>query len=140
MTHRALYISTLALLAWVFARWLGAAAPSIASAVLAGPLVIAGFALSAWCARCFINPSARLVLGGPYQYVRNPMILGNVLLLLGAAVLFRSAGIMLFTLLFWAAWHLLLVRSEEPALRRRFGPTYEAYLRYVPRWLPRVST
>lgn len=136
-------------LPWVFARWLGSEPITVRGIVLGGLLMLAGFGLSGWCVSFLVtlgegtqsplDPTKRLVIAGPYRYVRNPMILGNVLLLVGEAVLFASWGILLLAALFWAAWHVVLVRVEEPSLRERFGSEYEAYERAVPRWLPRLA-
>jgi protein-S-isoprenylcysteine O-methyltransferase Ste14 len=117
--------------------------------MLGGLLMVAGFGLSAWCVRSLValgggtqsplDPTKHLVVAGPYRYVRNPMIVGNLLLLCGEPVLFGSRGILLYAVLFWLAWQVLLVSREEPSLRRRFGSEYETYRREVPRWLPRVA-
>ena len=118
-------------LPWAFARWLGSGPITIPGMIVGGPLMVAGFGLSGWCVRFLVtvgegtqsplDPTRRLVIAGPYRYIRNPMILGNVLLLVGEAALFASPGILLYALLFWTTWHLLLVRYEEPSLRGRFG-------------------
>ncbi len=136
-------------LPWAFARWLGSGPITILSVGLGGLFMVAGVGLSGWCVNFLLtlgqgtqsplDPTKNLVVGGPYRYVRNPMILGNVLLVIGEAVLFSAPGILLYALLFWSTWHLLLVRLEEPSLRRRFGSEYETYQRQVPRWLPRVT-
>jgi protein-S-isoprenylcysteine O-methyltransferase Ste14 len=83
------------------------------------------------------DPTERLVVAGPYRYVRNPMITAIIAVLLGEAALFGSAGI-----LAWAAFVFLLnwgyfAAVEEPGLEDRFGDAYRAYQRAVPRWLPR---
>ncbi len=136
-------------LPWVFARWLGSGPITSQGLILGGLLMLAGFGLSAWCVSFLVthgggtqsplDPTKHLVSAGPYRYVRNPMILGNVLLIVGEAALFTSAGILLYALLFWATWHVILVKVEEPSLRRRLGSAYEMYQRAVPRWLPRFS-
>ena len=54
-------------------------------------------------------------------------------------MLFHSLLLVGYALLVWVAAHLFVVLYEEPSLRRRFGKSYEAYLRAVPRWLPRFS-
>lgn len=84
--------------------------------------MLSGLALSGWCTRLFVTlgrgtqsplePTQRVVAVGPYRYVRNPILLGNLLLLLGEAVLFASPGILVYTALFLVVWHLLLVLLE----------------------------
>ncbi len=83
------------------------------------------------------DPTRRLVVRGPYRFVRNPMITGVLCLLLGEAALFGSIGILTWAAAFLAVNAVWFPLVEEPGLRRRFGAEYEAYRRNVPRWLPR---
>jgi protein-S-isoprenylcysteine O-methyltransferase Ste14 len=83
------------------------------------------------------DPTRRLVVQGPYRYVRNPMISGVLTVLVGEAVLLGSLPVAIWAAAFFAvnaAWFPLV---EEPALVRRFGRAYEEYAREVPRWIPR---
>lgn len=73
---------------------------------------------------------------GPYRYVRNPMYIGGVALLVGFGLYEQSVSILLLSLVILAALQLFVVSYEEPGLRRRFGPTYGEYCRNVPRWIP----
>jgi protein-S-isoprenylcysteine O-methyltransferase Ste14 len=84
-----------------------------------------------------VAPTERLVVGGLYRYVRNPMylavaatIIGQALIL-GQPLLLLYAGAFLLTVAAFVHWY------EEPALRRQFGADYEAYVRAVPGWWPR---
>jgi protein-S-isoprenylcysteine O-methyltransferase Ste14 len=83
------------------------------------------------------DPPRELVVGGLYRYVRNPMYLSTTLILLGECLLTASVAL----LAYWAAWfalvNLVVILYEEPALRRRFGTSYEAYTRRVGRWFPK---
>lgn len=140
---------TLVGLPWVFARWLGSGPITVRGMIVGGVLMLAGFCLSGWCVRFLVargggtqsplDPTKHLVTAGPYGYVRNAMILGNVLLLMGEGALFASLGILVYAVLFWITWHVILIGIEEPSLRRRFGSDYDTYRRTVPRWLPRFS-
>ena len=83
------------------------------------------------------DPTRKLVARGPYRRVRNPMITGVLLVLLGEAALLGSLGVLVWAAIFLAinaAWFPLV---EEPGLVRRFGAEYEEYSRHVPRWVPR---
>ena len=83
------------------------------------------------------DPTRKLVVIGPYRFVRNPMITGVLCVLLGEAALFGSPWILAWAGAFLgvnAVWFPLV---EEPGLGRRFGAEYEEYRRHVPRWLPR---
>jgi protein-S-isoprenylcysteine O-methyltransferase Ste14 len=112
------------------------------------PLLL-GVGLYFWCAGAFtftgkgtpapIDAPIFLVREGPYQWVRNPMYLAVLLVIIGEAILFHSLLLVGYVLLVGVAVNLFVVLYEEPSLRRRFGESYEAYLRAVPRWLPRFS-
>lgn len=84
------------------------------------------------------DPTTRLVVEGPYRYVRNPMISGVLFILLGEAACFASLPLLIwFTAVFTLnAVYLPLV--EERGLRRRFGADYDEYAAHVPRWIPRL--
>jgi protein-S-isoprenylcysteine O-methyltransferase Ste14 len=116
--------------------------------VRAAGIVIAllGFALAARSAQLLTGrgrprrgPQPAFVLAGPYLRTRNPLYAGLVLGLAGAAL---AAGSWLLALTAATAAlvaHAQVVRLEEPRLEARFGDAYTAYLRRVPRWVPRMS-
>ncbi|HEU4563136.1 MAG TPA: isoprenylcysteine carboxylmethyltransferase family protein [Gemmatimonadaceae bacterium] len=84
-----------------------------------------------------IDPPRRLVAEGPYRWVRNPMYVAGILIILGEAVLWQAPALLAYAAAFWLATHLCVMGYEEPALARRFGADYARYRREVPRWLPR---
>jgi protein-S-isoprenylcysteine O-methyltransferase Ste14 len=79
----------------------------------------------------------RLVVGGLYRHVRNPMYLAGLAAIVGQAMLLGQLGLLLYAAVVGAASFAFVHFYEEPALRRRFGEPYERYLREVPGWLPR---
>src|SRR2546427_8315088 len=83
------------------------------------------------------DPPRRLVIAGPYRWVRNPMYIGAGLVLLGAALFYGSIGLALYTIIFWSMAHLFVLFYEEPVLRRKFGADYDAYTATRRRWMPR---
>ena len=85
------------------------------------------------------DPPRRLVVRGPYAYVRNPMISGVVFVLLGEALLLLSRPHLEWALLFLLINAVFIPLLEEPLLRERFGDEYREYCRHVPRLLPRLS-
>jgi len=85
------------------------------------------------------DPPKKLVIRGPYRYVRNPMYIGAGLVLLGEAALYGSYAVLRWFLIFAAAVNLFIFFYEEPTLRRLFGKEYEEYCRRVPRWIPNVG-
>lgn len=86
-----------------------------------------------------IAPTERLVVGGPFERVRNPGYVAVIALLLGQALLFGSGAVAVYAVLVALGFHVFVVRYEEPTLRRRFGAEYEDYCRRVPRWWPRLG-
>ncbi len=86
-----------------------------------------------------IDPPKVLVARGLHKFVRNPMYLGVLAILLGEATLFRSRDLLVYMACFGLAAHLFVVFYEEPTLRRQFGQAYEDYFRTVPRWVPRFQ-
>jgi protein-S-isoprenylcysteine O-methyltransferase Ste14 len=84
-----------------------------------------------------VDPPRRLVVAGPYRWVRNPMYVGGVTILLGEALLWEAPGLIGYAAAFWLATHLFVVGYEERSLAARFPGEYAAYRREVPRWIPR---
>ena len=83
------------------------------------------------------DPTARLVVAGPYRHVRNPMISGVLTVLLGEAALFGSLPLLVWFGTVFAVNAIYFPLVEEPGLQERFGEEYERYRANVPRWLPR---
>jgi protein-S-isoprenylcysteine O-methyltransferase Ste14 len=85
-----------------------------------------------------VDPPKTLVVRGLYRYVRNPMYIGVLLIVLGEAILFESLRLAIYVLILWLGFHLFVISYEEPTLRGKFGVQYEAYLQSVGRWIPRL--
>jgi protein-S-isoprenylcysteine O-methyltransferase Ste14 len=85
------------------------------------------------------DPPRRLVVRGPYRYVRNPMISGIIFLLTGVALCLRSLPHALWASVFVALNLIVIPLLEEPELEQRFGEDYRAYWRAVPRFVPRFT-
>ena len=83
-------------------------------------------------------PPTRLVRSGLYSRMRNPMLTGGIIILLGESLIFNSLPLLAWAVLFFAANHVYFVFSEEPELEKRFGSEYAEYKKDVPRWLPRL--
>jgi protein-S-isoprenylcysteine O-methyltransferase Ste14 len=107
----------------------------------------AGAALALTCIGTFVfvgrgtpapfDPPRRLVVQGPYRFVRNPMYLGAGLVLAGAALFYQSIALLGYAGLFLLITHVFVVWYEEPTLRRTFEREYEAYCRRAGRWWPK---
>ena len=85
-----------------------------------------------------IAPTERLVVGGPFRWVRNPGYISVIALLLGQALVFGSSVLLAYAAVIALGFHLFVVFYEEPTLRRQFGAEYETYCRAVRRWIPRL--
>ncbi len=117
---------------------------------LAGLLVIAiGLATLVACFVQFVRegrgtpapvaPTEKLVIGGLYRWVRNPMYIAVGMIILGQAVAFASLGVLVWFGLFAAAVMTFVTAYEQPTLRGRHGDAYDAYCRAVPAWWPRLT-
>jgi protein-S-isoprenylcysteine O-methyltransferase Ste14 len=80
----------------------------------------------------------RLVVGGVYRYVRNPMYVAVLVAIIGQALLLGQLGLLLYAGAAWLVVAAFVRWYEEPTLTRRFGADYEAYRRAVPAWWPRL--
>jgi len=108
--------------------------------------VVLGAALVLWCLVTFafvgrgtaapFDPPRQLVTVGPYRFVRNPIYIGAIIAMLGAALFYWSAALGAYALVVLIVTHLLVRFYEEPHLRRVFGQPYEDYLQTVHRWIP----
>ena len=152
LTYASLFIAFV--LVFLPARLLsssGITRPAALGAAQVAGLAIGGVgaALALWCVLTFafvgrgtpapFDPPRRLVVRGPYRFVRNPMYLGAALALGGAALFYGSGALLAYTVLFLLVTHAFVVSYEEPTLRRSFGEDYEAYCRRVNRWWPTLS-
>ena len=84
-----------------------------------------------------VAPTERLVVGGLYRYVRNPMYLAVTTAILGQALLLLRPVLLAYGTVAWLTMAAFSHWYEEPALTRQFGASYEEYRRTVPAWLPR---
>jgi protein-S-isoprenylcysteine O-methyltransferase Ste14 len=84
-----------------------------------------------------IGPTDRLVVGGDYRFVRNPMYLAVVSAVFGQALIFGSVTLLLYATVVWAVMAAFVRWYEEPWLRERYGPDYDRYCAAVRAWLPR---
>ena len=149
VTYAALFIGfVLVYLPGRFARWSGIVEPaSTGGPQVAGMMLVTiGTLIALWCVLTFVfigkgtpapfDPPRKLVVRGPYRFVRNPMYIGAGMTLAGAALFYQSLSMLFYTGLFFLITHLFVVLYEEPTLRRTFGADYQAYCRRVGRWLP----
>jgi protein-S-isoprenylcysteine O-methyltransferase Ste14 len=86
-----------------------------------------------------VFPTRHLVVTGLYRYVRNPMYISVVSIILGQGLLLGSLRVLEYGLAIWTAFHLFVLLYEEPTLRSTFGAEYESFCVNVPRWIPRLT-
>ncbi len=150
LTYSTLFIGLL--LIYMPARllsWSGLVRPAAVDIQQVLGMIIGGIGAGAalWCIFTFVSigkgtptpfdPPRRLVIRGPYRFVRNPMYIGAGLALAGAALFYGSLALLCYAGIFILITGLFVIFYEEPTLRRSFGPEYEAYCRKVNRWWPR---
>lgn len=85
------------------------------------------------------DPTRNLVTSSLYGHVRNPMILGVLIVLCGESILFTSSSIEIWAALFLIINTVYFIFSEEPGLKKRFGMEYVEYKKHVPRWIPTIK-
>jgi protein-S-isoprenylcysteine O-methyltransferase Ste14 len=123
--------------------------PFLVLRLFGGLLVVAGlavlihafirFALEGAGTPAPIAPTERLVVGGIYRHVRNPMYVSVLSIILGQALLFRQASLVFYAGIVGMAMFAFVRLYEEPLLARRYGSAYAAYRNAVPGWLPRLT-
>jgi protein-S-isoprenylcysteine O-methyltransferase Ste14 len=135
------------LIPWLLTGW-RMHDPPLAVRIVGGALVIGGAAFLIHAFTRFViegigtpapvAPTERLVVGGIYRRVRNPMYLAVGATIVGQALLLGQWGLLAYAALFFAIVATFVVTYEEPTLERQFGADYDAYRRAVPGWLPRL--
>ncbi|TPM27528.1 isoprenylcysteine carboxylmethyltransferase family protein [Mesorhizobium sp. B2-3-5] len=99
----------------------------------------ARFALEGLGTPAPVAPTERLVIGGIYRHVRNPMYVAVLSIILGQALLFSSWTLLAYGVVAGATMITFVKLYEEPTLASRYGAEYATYRRNVPGWLPRLT-
>lgn len=119
------------------------------SIISGGLLLITGIILALYTMLLFNNigkgtaapwaPPEHLVIEGPYKYVRNPMITAVLTILISESLLLNSTAIFYWFLIFLVINMIYIPLVEEKQLKKRFKDEYFEYIKYVPRWIPRLT-
>jgi len=86
-----------------------------------------------------IAATQRLVVGGVYRYMRNPMYVAVIAVILGQATILGRPVLLVYAAIFWLVVASFVRFYEEPTLSRRYGEQYAAYRRAVRGWWPRLT-
>jgi protein-S-isoprenylcysteine O-methyltransferase Ste14 len=121
---------------WVLVRVLGGVLLVAGLIALVGAFV--RFVVEGFGTPAPVAAPERLVVGGVYRYVRNPMYVAVLAAIVGQSLLLGQLGLLLYAGVVWVAVAAFVRFYEEPTLTRRFGADYEAYRRAVPAWWPRL--
>ena len=132
---------------WLLTGWRSSDPP--ASVALLGGALIAGgagvllhafgrFVVEGRGTPAPIAPTERLVIGGLYRHVRNPMYVAVGTVIVGQALLLGRPLLLLYAAAFWLVVATFVRLYEEPTLSDRYGSEYSAYRRAVPAWWPRL--
>ncbi len=110
-------------------------------------LMIAGGIIGLVCVGVFVvrgkgtaapfDAPREFVAVGPYRYVRNPMYIGGLTMLVGFGFFELSISMVIFSVIWLLAAHCFVIFYEERTLERRFGESYTAYKKHVNRWMPK---
>jgi protein-S-isoprenylcysteine O-methyltransferase Ste14 len=85
-----------------------------------------------------VDEPEKLVTGGIYTYLRNPMYVAVLLCIGGQALLYKSIYVLGYGLVLWLVSHTWILKYEEPHLTEKHGEIYEQYCERVPRWVPQL--
>ena len=118
-------------------RWLGGPLLALGAVLLIE--TFSRFALQGLGTPAPIAPTKTLVVTGSYRFVRNPMYVAVVSLILGQALLLGSVGTLIWGIVVWLTVHAFILAYEEPTLSRTYGEQYDRYRANVRRWIPRLT-
>ncbi|HYU58073.1 MAG TPA: isoprenylcysteine carboxylmethyltransferase family protein [Actinomycetota bacterium] len=124
-------------LGWEPWRWIGVALIALGSGLVLDAL--ARFVRQGRGTPSPVGQTEHLVVSGAYRFVRNPMYVAVIAILVGEALLLGSAAVLAWAAAVTALFAVWVRVYEEPRLRRLFGAEYEAFCRRVPRWFPRLG-
>ena len=136
---------------WLITRWRSGSVPPNMDAVrfvgfllalAAMGVLLDAFWRFAWTGRgspAPLLPPESLVVSGLYRFVRNPMYVAIVSMILGQALWLWRWELVSYAAVVLLTFHLFVMFYEEPALRTQFGASYIRYCRHVRRWIPRFK-
>lgn len=137
-----------AVIVWLEHRWQVAISVPAAVPVAGGVLLVSASALGLWSAHTMSTlgqgtplPAAlprRLVVAGPYRWVRNPMAVAGIGQGVAVGLIAGSWLVVVYAICGSAVWNHLIRPHEEADLSARFGAEYDRYRAFVACWVPRL--
>jgi protein-S-isoprenylcysteine O-methyltransferase Ste14 len=137
------------LVPWLLTGWDVQGSPPLVVRVVGWLLIVAGAAFLIHAFARFVveglgtpapvAPTERLVVGGVYRYIRNPMYVAVATTIVGQALVLGRPALLLYAAAFIAVTAAFVRLYEEPTLARTYGAEYEAYRQAVPGWWPRLT-
>jgi len=82
------------------------------------------------------DETKKLIVVGPYRYVRNPMYVGVLLILLAESLFYRSSTLLYYAGFCFVVANVLIIGYEENRLRHKYGDEFRQYCKQVGRWIP----
>ena len=133
---------------WITGGWQGSGAPFVLQ-IVGAVLLAVGIGVLAHTVTRFVveglgtpfpgAPTQNLLVGGLYGYVRNPMYLAVIAIIVGQAAILGSRSLVVYAAIFWLVVASFVRFYEEPTLSATYGEQYAAYRRAVRAWLPRAT-
>lgn len=119
---------------WSFSQYLGAIFVLLGTGILLS--CVSSFAHHGRGTLAPFDETRKLVLVGLYKYVRNPMYVGVIVILLGECMFFWSNPLLIYSVIMFTLFNLIIIGYEENRLRHKYGDEYRQYCTSVGRWLP----
>jgi protein-S-isoprenylcysteine O-methyltransferase Ste14 len=104
-------------------------------------LFLVGMALRTWAQQHLhhrLRVHKQLTNTGPYQFVRNPLYIGNIIICVAVTIVSELLWFIPVTLFWCIGIYSLVIRYEEGRLLNKYGDAYRRYLSEVPRWVPKT--
>jgi len=111
--------------------------PSVKSLVAGGAVALAGLAVRAWAAG-HLRKEKELTVSGPYQYTRNPLYLGNLIIGVGVGLAASSLPVAGILVVYFLLFYPVIIVKEKERMARLFPDAYRSYRAFVPLFIPRI--
>lgn len=114
------------------------AKPNLTSILIGIAVSLIGLSVRTW-ASGHLKKEKELTILGPYQYTRNPLYLGNLILGISVVVGSRSWWMLAIFSAYFLLFYPVAVKNEKERMRKLFPQEYEDYKRKVPLFFPSLK-